>query len=178
MGLFRRRKNDWIRASAHVVSVNRPPHNAGSTNLRAQLMVHAPGVEAYATEYKELVVRMSKFPNPGTVLPVRIDPDDRHNLDVLWGEVPSNRDLARQQAEQMAEVMRSQAQAQGSDGRWSGPVGSPPPGPPQVTVLASNADGDPVERLEKLATLHASGIIDDEQLAALRAQVLGQAGLD
>lgn len=48
---------------------------------------------------------------------------------------------------------------------------------PQFVVSASDSGDDPVERLEKLAELHASGIIDDAQFAALREQILGQAGL-
>lgn len=48
---------------------------------------------------------------------------------------------------------------------------------PQFVVSASDSGGDPVERLEKLVKLHASGIIDDAQFAALREQILGQAGL-
>lgn len=48
---------------------------------------------------------------------------------------------------------------------------------PQFVVGASDSGDDPVERLEKLAELHASGIIDDAQFAALREQILGQAGL-
>ncbi len=54
---------------------------------------------------------------------------------------------------------------------------------PQFVVSASDSGGDTVERLEKLekleklAKLHASGIIDDAQFAALREQILGQAGL-
>ena len=48
---------------------------------------------------------------------------------------------------------------------------------PQFVVSASDSGGDPVERLEKLAELHASGIIDDAQFAALREQILGQAEL-
>ncbi len=45
------------------------------------------------------------------------------------------------------------------------------------TVMASQSATDPVVRLEKLAVLHASGIVDDVQFAALRAQILEQAGL-
>jgi hypothetical protein len=63
-------------------------------------------------------------------------------------------------------------------------VGTEPPAPPSAVsddgrprVVASQSDADPVERLEKLAALHASGIVDDAQFAALRDQILGQAGL-
>lgn len=42
---------------------------------------------------------------------------------------------------------------------------------------ADQSDADPVERLEKLAKLHAAGIVDDAQFAQLEAQILGQAGL-
>lgn len=202
MGLFRKRKDDWPRGTAHVVSVNRLPRSGTSTSLRADVVVQAPGIAPFPTEYKELVVSISKFPAPGTVLPVRINPNDYHDIDVLWDEVPTHHDVARQQAAQLAATMRAgdenpsgQQTPTPSDAppgagdivrlvQHLSPdaevhIGTPPAaGPPTVNVTASNSDADPVERLEKLAALHANGIIDDTQFAALKAQILGQAGLD
>lgn len=160
MGLFRKRKDHWIVGTARVVSVNRLPRSGTSTSLRAEVVVQAPGIEPFAMEYKELVVSISKFPAHGTVLPVRIDPDDHRDIDVLWDEVPTHQDAARHQAEQLAATMRASAEAA-----------------PTVQVTASDTGGDPVERLEKLAALHAAGVIDDAQFAALKQQILGQAGL-
>ncbi len=203
MGLFKKRKDHWIIGTARVVSVNQLPRSGTSTNLRADVVVEAPGVQPYAMQYKELVVSIKKFPDPGTVLPVRINPDDHTDIDVLWDDVPTHKDLARQQAEQLAASLRGQplppppgTLATGAGSVPSGvedivqqihrlypdaqvQYGAPPPmsAPPMVKVTASDTGGDPVERLEKLATLHANGIIDDAQFAQLRTQILGQAGL-
>ena len=57
----------------------------------------------------------------------------------------------------------------------------PAPGPPPsggVNVVASRSDADPVERLEKLVRLRDAGVVDQAQFEQLRAQILGQAGLD
>ena len=203
--MFGRRKKAWLRGTARVVGVNRPPHAATHSSLAADVVVEAPGVPAYATEYKEFVVSISKWPAPGAVLPVRINPKDHHDLDVLWDDVRTSDEVSRERAEQMAEAMR----AQSDPSAWSSPasaeagldvtveaaivdtlrqvfpdaqvtIGSAaPPGGSDArpTVVASQSSTDPVVRLEKLAALHASGIVDDVQFAALRAQILEQAGL-
>ena len=91
----------------------------------------------------------------------------------LWDEVPKHADVAREQAALMAEIMRNQSQQHPMVPAMT----SAGAAPPQFAVSASDSGSDPVERLEKLAKLHASGIIDDAQFAALREQILGQAGL-
>jgi len=53
-----------------------------------------------------------------------------------------------------------------------------PGGPGGVQVVASQSDADPVVRLEKLARLRDAGIVDEAQFAQLKAQILGQAGVD
>jgi hypothetical protein len=207
--VFGRRKKDWLRGTARVVGVTRPPHAATHGRLVADVVVEAPGLPAYATEYKEMVVSISKWPGPGEVLPVLVNPKDHTDLDVLWDEVKTGDEVSRERAEQMAQAMR----AQSDPSAWSShaspgalpdvgvdvaiadtlrqmfpeaqvtigsEVPSAPPGtsdrPP--TVVASQSTTDPIVRLEKLAALHASGIVDDVQFAALRAQILEQAGLD
>jgi hypothetical protein len=205
--VFGRRKKQWLRGTARVVGVNRPPHAATHSSLVADVVVEAPGVPAYATEYKELIVSISKWPGPGEVLPVLVNPKDHDDLEVLWDDVKTSDEVSREQAERLAEAIRAQSDPTG----WSSPaspgaapagsvdaaivdtlrqmfpdaqvmVGAdvPPAGAADVrpTVVASQSSTDPVVRLEKLAALHASGIVDDVQFAALRAQILEQAGLD
>ena len=189
------------------MGVNRPPHAATHSNLSADVVVEAPGLPAYATEYKEMVVSISKWPGPGAVLPVRVNPKDHNDLDVLWDDVKTADEVSREQAERMAEAMRTRSDPTG----WPTPaspgaapdgsvdaaivdtlrqmfpdaqvtIGSDVPAAPagahvRPTVVASQSSTDPVVRLEKLAALHASGIVDDVQFAALRAQILEQAGL-
>jgi hypothetical protein len=206
--VFGRRKKEWLRGTARVVGVNRPPHAATHSRLVADVVVEAPGLPAYATEYKEMVVSISKWPGPGEVLPVRVNPKDHNDLDVLWDDVKTADEVSREQAERMAEAMRTRSDPTG----WSSPaspgaapdasvdaaivdtlrqmfpdaqvtIGSDVPAAParasdvRPTVVAGQSSTDPVVRLEKLAALHASGIVDDVQFAALRAQILEQAGL-
>lgn len=67
----------------------------------------SPGLPADATEYKELIVRTSKWPAPDEVLPVLINPKDHNDLDVVWDEVKTG-----------AEAMRTSSETTG----WSWPA--------------------------------------------------------
>ena len=44
---------------------------------------------------------------------------------------------------------------------------------PHNPKLSDLTGGDPVERLERLAALHASGALTDEEFAAAKARLLG-----
>ena len=175
MGLFKRKER--LRGSARVISTSVAPHNATFGNITMDIVVEVPGVPAYAHTYRKTIMAVSKWPSPGIVLPVTVDPDDHDDVDVPWDEVPKNSEVAKLQAEQMAALLR------GGQMTDAGPTGQAV-GPPTVTtsgqfnVVAGQSNADPVERLEKLAKLRAAGIIDDNQFAQLRAQILEQAGLD
>lgn len=170
--MFGRRKKNWIRATAQVVGVTRPPHAATHGRLVADVVVQAPGTAPYATEYKELIVSVSKWPAPGETLPVIVNPRDQSDLEVLWNEVQTGDDASRARAEQLAASLRSQSVAPPNESSIPMTVEGA-----VVNVVASQSDADPVERLAKLAQLHAAGVVDDAQFAALREQILGQAGL-
>jgi hypothetical protein len=198
MGLFGRNKESRLKGTARIISVSVAPHEATHSNLRMDLVVEVPGVPAYAHGYKKMVMPVSKWPTPGGTVPVSVDPNDHDDVEIPWDDIPKNKDLAKRQAEEMAALMRS--------GQGSSQTGAPAdmlnslqqmfPGatiaagadpfapPPTVTtqgginIVASQSDADPVERLEKLAKLRASGVIDDQQFNQLREQILGQAGLD
>lgn len=200
MGLFKKRK-PRLRGTARVVSATQAPHNAAYGNMRMTIVVEVPGVAAYTHELSK-IVRVTKWPHPGQVLPVAIDPDDLRDVDVLWDEVPTGRESARQRAEQMAAHLNQQgggapgpagdvvSQLQqmfpgatvsvGGDPAGAGVPGPPgaPGGMPPVNVVADRTGADPVERLEKLARLRDAGIVDQAQFEQLKAQILGQAGLD
>lgn len=213
MGLFSRKRKAGVRGTARVVSTSRAPHAATYGSLRMTIVVEAPGIPAYRHDFSKIAVRVDKWPHPGEVLPVEIDPDDHGDVDVLWDEVLTGRETARQQADQLAAQLRQQ-QGQGvpgADPAFGAPgvtdivgqlqqmfpgatvnVGGVPPGPgvppvpppmpgmpmPPVNVVADRTDADPVERLEKLARLRDAGVVDQQQFEQLRAQILGQAGLD
>jgi hypothetical protein len=171
------------------------------------LVVEAPGIPAYTHDYSKFAVRVDKWPSPGDVLPVEVDPGDPGRVEVLWDEIPTVRDAAREEAERMAAMLRQQhggVPGQGpQDPAAAGVAGivgqlqqmfpgavvnvgadvEGDPGPPvvvpgSVEVVADRSDADPVERLEKLARLRDAGVVDQAQFEQLKAQILGQAGLD
>lgn len=201
MGLFGKRRKDGVRGTARVVSTSHAPQ-ATHGSLTMQIVVEAPGIPAYSHSYKKFGARVDKWPSPGDVVPVSVDPDDPTKVDVLWDDIVTNRDAARQEADQLAERLR-----QGSPGVAGAPPEvagmvdqlqqmfpgaivniegaiaaeeadpSPPLAPP-IQVSATQSDADPVERLEKLAKLRDAGIVDQTQFEHLRAQILKQSGLD
>lgn len=187
MGLFgRKRRGAGVRGTARVVSCSRAPQ-ASHAPLHMNVVVEAPGIPAYSHEYRKFGVRVDKWPQPGEVLPVEVDPADPRSVEVLWDELPTTRDAAKQQAERMAAMLRQQPQGQPALEGMAGMVEQMFPGavvstggeaPPPMRVVAGQSDGDPVERLAKLAQLRDAGIIDDTQFEQLKAQILDQAGLD
>lgn len=198
MAWFRKKSKPRIRGTARVVGVSRPPYNATHSDISMDIVVEAPGIPAYAHSYSKLIMAVSRWPGSGQILPVDINPDDHEDVDIAWDEVSDNSETSRDSAEALAALLRGE-----SDG---GPVAEPglattlasiqelfpgavvqvagDPGgggvaaPGGVSVVAGNSGADPLERLEKLAKLHAAGIIDDAQMEQLKAQILEQAGLD
>ena len=91
MGLFGRKRKAVVRGTARVVSLNHAPH-ATHGSLRATLVVEAPGVPAFTHVYKKFGARVDKWPDPGDVLPVEVDPADPTDVEVLWDDLPTARD--------------------------------------------------------------------------------------
>ena len=73
------------------------------------------------------------------------------------------RRVARRTARRTSRRQMAMYQDQGGGGgdSYEEPVAAPPPEP------------DPMEQLEKLAQLHAQGILTDEEFAAQKAKILG-----
>jgi hypothetical protein len=143
--------------------------------------------------------RGDKWPSPGETLPVEVERGEPTKLKVLWEEVPSSADSARQQAEQMAEAMRT-GQQPGAGAFTSGDVtvqeidaSSNPElyreavaAAEQATGMDLDGDGkvgsdsppaggqDPTERLRELAKLRDEGILTEEEFAAQKAKLLGR----
>ena len=204
MGLFgRRRRGERVRGTARVVSCSGAPHNAAYGTLHMNVVVEAPGLPAYSHEYRKIAVRVTKWPSPGQVLPVDIDPADPRDVDVRWDDLPTIDASAKLQAERMAAMLRGEPGGQGGQhgqpvpGGMTGMVeqlqqmfpgavvsgsssAAPPPpgGTPPIRVMAAQTGGDPVERLAKLAQLRDAGIVDQAQFEQLKAQILAQADID
>lgn len=139
---------DPVRGTAQVVSCSANRGRGVYQACHLQLVVSAEGVPATAVEQQTLVHR-SRWPMPGMVLPATIDRVNPQTVRIEWDELPDARDRARQTAEQMAASMRAQQ------------PGAPP----------APAD-DPLDRLERLAKLHADGALTDEEFAEQKRKLL------
>ena len=119
-----------------------------------QLVVQAEGVPARAVEQQTLVHR-SRWPVPGMTLPATVDRANPTHVRIEWDELPDARDRARQTAEGMAAAMRTTQPQQ------------PPPPPP-----AADSFDERMNRLERLAKLHADGALTDEEFAEQKRRLL------
>jgi hypothetical protein len=156
MGIFFRRVPNGVRGTAQVVSATGHEDRATKQRCRMQLVVQAEGVEATAVEHACLV-SVDRWPQPGARLPVLVSRDDPSRLKVLWDEVPPHGDTAKADAEALAARLR---------GEQAAPSPSDEPQPdPELELL---------ERLERLADLHASGALTDDEFDTAKARLLDQ----
>ena len=196
MGLFRRKIKNGVAGSAQVVSCSMHGSDGAYQNCRMQLVVHVEGWQPYPAEVHQIVSR-KKWPQPGITLPVLVSRGDPHKLKIDFDQVPTNRDRARQIAEQQAQSMGSPAgfPPPGSDQPQVQIIGDPSSLPPEkldrvermlgldldgdgrvgspATTSPSGGSDDRLARLERLAALHASGALTDAEFAAEKARILG-----
>jgi uncharacterized protein YhaN len=169
-----KRMKDPVRGTAQVVACSRMTQAAVASNCVMNLVVSGEGVPATPVEY-QAIVRQDRWPHAGQVLPVTVDRADPSRLKVEWDEVRSHEDRIAEQAEALA------AQMNNGDSASSDLVDQLRAAFPgaEITVsshtpnLADLTGGDSVERLERLAALHRSGALTDEEFAAAKARLLG-----
>ena len=153
MGLFGRKRKAGVRGTAQVVSLNHAPH-ATHGSLRATLVVEAPGVPAFTHVYKKFGARVDKWPDPGDVLPVEVDPADPTEVEVLWDELPTARESAAHQAEQLAAHLRQQQAQPGGMPPGAMQPGAMPPGAMPPGAMPPDAEaaglGDMVSQLQQM----------------------------
>jgi hypothetical protein len=159
MSLFRNllgggRMKDPVRGIAQVASATAHHGDGVWQNCRMNLVVQGEGIEPTAVEHSG-IVRRSRWPTPGMVLPVTFDRNDPHRLKVEWDEVGSSRDRSRETAEGMAAAMR---------GDPAGGAGTP--------AGSDDPEEDRLARLEKLGQLHAQGVLDDDEFEAEKRRIL------
>ncbi|HEX4625524.1 MAG TPA: SHOCT domain-containing protein [Solirubrobacteraceae bacterium] len=148
------RMSDPVRGSAQVVSCSANRGRGVYQNCHLQLVVQAEGVPARAVEQHTLVHR-SRWPFPGMTLPATVDRANPTHVRIEWDELPDARDRARKTAEGMAAAMRT---------------AQPQPPPPQPH--ASDSFDERMNRLERLAKLHADGALTDEEFAEQKRRLL------
>ena len=162
MGLFDSlfggaRMSDPVRGTAQVVSCSANRGRGVYQNCHLQLVVQAEGVPVRAVEQQTLVHR-SRWPFPGMTLPATIDRANPANVRIDWDAMPDARDRARQTAEGMAAALRAAPPA---------PQQPPAPQPPPEDSFDERMD-----RLERLAKLHADGALTDEEFAEQKRRLL------
>jgi hypothetical protein len=138
MGLFGQPKiKDGISAQAVVMSVPAPTEPARSYHLKLTLSVRVPGREPYLLKHS-CWVHETKYPSPGTVLPLTVDRNDPNRLRIEWDQVLTSEEKVRQQHEAMLR---------------GGAVGQPMDG---ATVI--DARNDPALRAQVLGMLAGSSL--------------------
>jgi Short C-terminal domain len=147
------RMSDPVRGTAQVVSCSANRGRGVYQSCYLQLMVQADGVPATAVEQQTLVHR-SRWPFPGMTLPATIDRANPANVRIAWDELRDARNRARQTAEGMAAAMRAAQQ-------------QPAPPPPPQDGFDTRMD-----RLERLARLHAEGALTDDEFAEQKRRLL------
>jgi Short C-terminal domain len=155
------RMSDPVPGQAQIVSAT-AHHGRGiyqSCNL--SLVVQADGIPPTAVQHS-CIAPAAKWPTPGLVVPVTVDRANPQTLRIEWDHVESGADRAARNSEAIAELMRRQS---------APPAQASPPAPPAATPAATSED-DLVEELTRLAQLHASGALTDEEFAAAKQRVL------
>ena len=89
MGLFRRKRSTSgaVRGTAKVLTVSERSDSLLQTTVLS-LSVEALGLEPTTVTWKGAVA-IHKWPQPGNVLPVTVDPADPSEVEILWDEAPN-----------------------------------------------------------------------------------------
>lgn len=158
------RMKDPVRGTAQVVSCTSHRGDGVMQNCRMQLVVRAEGVPAKAVEHSGLV-HYKSWPAPGMTVPVTVDRANPERLKVEWDEIESPSDRAEATAEDLAATVR------GIDPDASGARQTGAARPPVPTSTGAEVE-ERIDRLERLARLHAQGVLTDAELAEQKRQVL------
>ncbi len=165
-----KRMSQPVPGTAQVVSASMPPDDATSSNCLMNLVVSAEGLEPTPVEHTTMA-SVKRWPTPGMTVPITVDLADPTRLKIHWSEVQTHGQMAKQQAEQMAEMMKggagATAQGAGMDlgaviAQATGAAGG------QVKSAADDVAG----QIEKLSQLHGSGALSDEEFADAKRKLL------
>jgi hypothetical protein len=180
MGLFGQPKiKDGISAQAVVMSVPAPTEPARSYHLKITLSVRVPGREPYLLKHS-CWVHATKYPSPGTVLPVTVDSNDPNRLRIEWDQVLTSEEQVRRQHEAM--LKGGAPGGQSMDGATVVDARNDPGLRAQVLgMLAAQgvqppqgAPSDQVDRIAKAAQLRDAGALTQEEFEQLKAKILGE----
>jgi hypothetical protein len=148
--------SDPAPGQAQVVSASGYNGRAVYQSCNLNLVVQADGVAPVSVQHSCLAPA-KKWPVPCSMLPVTVDRANPQALRIEWDRVEASRDRAARTAEAIAAQMRAMQAA---------PATAPAPAPPVPP------EDDVVDELSKLAQLHASGALTDEEFSAAKKRVL------
>ena len=187
MGLFRKIK-DPVEGVAQITAASGMPEaGTGAARCTMHLAVQVPGIDPYSAELTK-IVRAKRWPIPGMTVPVTVDRRDPSRIEIDWDRVPTREELARQQNAQVVRALGDQQAGTGGIppeaqavldqlglGDAQVVVHQQPAGTPgtQGGAAAGSGGDDRISRLERLADLHRSGALTDEEFAAEKAKLLG-----
>ncbi|MGW4461415.1 VOC family protein [Micromonospora sp. NPDC004704] len=84
----------WVSGIAHVHSVSEPPASSVFGRCELQIVLDAPGLPPRSIRVRDPRVPVTKWPAPGTALPIMVAIDDPRHVRILWDEVPTHAEAA------------------------------------------------------------------------------------
>jgi hypothetical protein len=157
------------------MSVPAPTEPARSYHLKLTLSVRVPGREPYLLKHS-CWVHETKYPSPGTVLPLTVDRNDPNRLRIEWDQVLTSEEKVRQQHEAM---LRGGAVGQPMDGATVIDARNDPALRAQVLGMLAGVEPPPaptdqVERIAKAAQLRDAGALTQEEFDQVKAKILAE----
>ncbi len=165
-----KRMSQPVRGTAQIISATMPADDATSANCRMNLVVSAEGLEPTPVEHTAMA-SVKRWPSPGMTLPVTVDLADPTRLKIHWDDVQTHDQTSKQQAEQIAAMMRggAGATAQGTGMDLNAAIQQAAAAAGQQATPAAN---DVAGQIEKLSQLHDSGSLSDEEFADAKRKLL------
>ncbi len=84
----------WVTGVGHVHTVTEPPASSAYGRCELEIVIDAPGVPARSVKIRDPRVPVSKWPDPGAVLPIMVAIDDQRHVRILWDEVLTHAEAA------------------------------------------------------------------------------------
>ena len=194
MGLFGQPKiKDGISAQAVVMSIPAPTEPGRAYHLKITLSVRVPGREPYLLNHA-CWVHATKYPSPGTVLPVTVDSNDPNRLRIEWDQVLTSEERVRRQHEAMLSGGSLGGQSLGGQSLGGATVvdarNDPALRAQVLGMLAAQgvnipqddsrggsgaaATSDLMDRIAKAAQLRDAGALTQEEFELMKAKILSE----
>jgi hypothetical protein len=152
---------DPVQGTAHVVGVSVADPEAMRQPCTMQLVIQAEGIDAFSVR-QVFEIWSGQWPDSGQLLPVTFDRQHHDRIKIHSDQVQTSSQTAALDAEALA----AQLNAVGVTPLQAGTL------PSFSFAPASQPAADPLDRLAKLAELHASGALTDEEFAAQKTKIL------